>query len=286
MFGGGSIFDEIFGGQGNQRQSGPAQGSDLQVRLPLTLEEIATGVEKKIKLKHLKTCERCNGTGAKDPSSVQTCPTCNGSGQLRQVSRSVFGQMVNISVCPTCGGEGRIAREQCPVCHGDGRVQGETVIKVNVPAGVSEGNYIPIRGQGSVGKHGGKAGDVIVSIEEIPHQFFHRETDDIIFDLDISIAEAGLGAEIEVPTLAGRARLRIEAGTQPGTMLRMRDKGIPHLNAHGKGDQFVRVNVCIPVKLNAREKELFKEIASSPNIAPKQQRNWQKDDSTKAKTAV
>ncbi|HZV12200.1 MAG TPA: molecular chaperone DnaJ [Candidatus Kapabacteria bacterium] len=284
--GGGSIFDDFFGGGQAQRQAGPQQGSDLQVRIALTLEEIATGVEKKIKLRHMKACDTCKGTGAKSGTGLQTCKTCGGSGQVRQVSRSMFGQMVNISVCPTCGGEGKTVREACPVCHGEGRVEGETVLKVNIPAGVAEGNYIPLRGQGNVGRRGGRAGNVIVVIEEEPHQFFHREGDNVIFDLVISIAEATLGAKIEVPTLTGQALLTIEPGTQPGTILRMRDKGIPHLNAHGKGDQLVRINVHIPTKTNAQEKELFKELAASANVAPKQPRNWQKDHSAKATSAA
>lgn len=194
--------------------------------------------------------------------------------------------MVNISTCPNCDGEGRIVREPCTMCRGDGSVQGETTLKVNVPAGVGEGNYIPLRGQGNAGKRGGKPGDVIVVIEERRHPFFHREGDDVIFDLDISIAEAALGAEIEVPTLTGRARLHIEPGTQPATILRMRDKGIPHLNGRSKGDQLVRINVHVPVKLNAREKELFKELSVSANIPSKQPRNWQRSDSAKSKSAA
>lgn len=274
--GGGSIFDEFFGG-GQRRgggRRGPERGSDLRVTLALTLEEIATGVEKKLKLRRQKQCDTCKGTGAKGGSTPVTCTMCNGAGEVRQVSRSMFGQMVNISVCPSCSGEGTMIRDKCPTCAGEGRVGGETTIKVNVPAGVSEGNYIPLQGQGNVGRRGGRAGDLIVFIAEEPHEYFHREGDDVLLELTISIADAALGSEVEVPTLTGRARLKIEAGTQPGTILRMRDKGIPHVNAHGKGDQLVRIQVHVPTKLNAKEKEIMRELAAMPNIPPKEAKQW------------
>jgi molecular chaperone DnaJ len=267
---GGSIFDEMFGGQVRQRQrtSAGTAGSDLKIRLRLTLEEITTGVEKKIKVKKSKTCETCKGSGAKSSQSI-TCPVCNGTGEVRQVSRSVFGQFVNISTCQNCGGEGKVIREPCPTCRGDGRVQSESTIKVTVPAGVSEGNYIPLRGQGNVGRRGGPPGDLIVVIEEEPHPVLTRNADDVILDLLISFPEAALGGEIEVPTLTGRAKLKIEAGTQSGRILRMREKGIPHLNSYGRGDQLVRVNVWVPKSLNAQERVLIKELAASTNINPK-----------------
>src|SRR5262245_4236335 len=204
IFGGGSIFDEMFnrGGRQRQRRSGKGTpGSDLRVRLPLTLEEIATGVEKKLRVKKWKTCETCRGTGARGANSTITCPACNGSGEIRQVSRSVFGQFINITQCQNCNGEGRVIKEPCKECHGDGRVQGETTIKVNVPAGVSEGNYIPIRGEGNAGRRGGEAGDLIVVIEEEPHDVLTRNSDDVILDLLVSFSDAALGTEVEVPTL-------------------------------------------------------------------------------------
>jgi len=269
---GGSIFDEMFGGQGRQRQrrSTTIPGSDLKIRLKLSLEEIATGVEKKLKVKKWKVCETCEGTGAKNPNARVTCPVCGGTGEVRQVSRSVFGQFVNISTCQNCGGQGKIIRDPCPTCRGDGRIQGESLIKVTVPAGVSEGNYIPLRGEGNVGPRGGPAGDIIVVIEEEPHEVFTRNGDDVILDLLVSFPEATLGADVEVPTLSGRAKLKIDPGTQSGRILRMRDKGIPHLNSYGKGDQLVRVNVWVPTKLNAQEKSLLKQLASADNINPKE----------------
>jgi len=269
---GGSIFDEMFGGQARQRRGGSgvgSAGSDLKIRLALTLEEIATGVEKKLKVKKLKSCETCGGTGARSASALTTCPVCNGAGEIRQVSRSVFGQFVNVAACQNCGGEGRVVREPCTTCSGDGRVQGESTIKVSIPPGVSEGNYIPLRGEGNAGKRGGPAGDIIVVIEEEPHRVFVRNGDDVILDLLVSFSEAALGADVEVPTLTGRAKLHIEAGTQSGRILRMREKGIPHLNHHGRGDQLVRVNIWVPTSMSSQDKALLKQLASSENMHPR-----------------
>jgi molecular chaperone DnaJ len=274
IFGGGSIFDELFGTgssrkhSGRHKQSG-IQGSDLKINLRLTLEEISEGVEKTLKVKRFEKCTHCNGSGAKTGSGVTDCPTCSGTGEVRHVSRSMFGQFINVSVCPSCNGEGKIIKDKCPHCSGEGREKTETTIKVNIPAGVSSGNYIPLRSQGNAGIRGGQAGDLIVLIEEIPHKYFVREEDDIIFDLTISISDAVLGAEVEIPTLAGTAKLRIEPGIPPGKILRMRDKGIRHLNHSGRGDQLVHVNIYIPTKLSSKEKELFRELAKSENLKPR-----------------
>ncbi len=266
---GGGIFEEVFSGGQRRRRTGHGQpGSDLRIRLPLTLEEIASGVEKKLKIKRQRTCETCKGSGAKGSSGRSACTQCNGTGELRQVSRSMFGQFVNISACPTCDGEGKVIRDPCGTCHGEGRVQGESTIKVTVPAGVSNGNYIPLQGQGNAGRRGGPPGDLIVMIEEEEHPQFTRNGDDIIYDLIISFPVAALGGEVEVPTLGGKARLGIEAGTPAGRMLRMRERGIPHLNSYGRGDQIVRIQVWVPRKLTAKEKELLKELAKSEHISP------------------
>lgn len=270
IFGGG-IFDDVFGGGRQQRQRKTTvgtPGSDLKVRLRLTLEEIATGVEKKLKIKKWKPCETCEGSGAKSGSARSTCPTCNGAGEIRQVSRSMFGQFVNISTCSTCGGEGRIVKDPCTECAGEGRIQGETTIKVAVPAGVADGNYIPLRGQGNAGRRGGPGGDIIVIIEEEPHEHFQRSNDDVVYDLLLSFPEATLGTEVEIPTLTGRSRLKIEPGTPAGRILRMRDKGIPHLNSYGKGNQLVRIAIWVPSKLSAKEKELLRELEKSENVSP------------------
>lgn len=272
---GGSIFDEMFtGGQRSRRRSSAQHGqpgSDLRVRLSLTLEEIASGVEKKIKIKRQKKCDICNGSGAKTSSGKSTCPQCGGSGELRQVSRSMFGQFVNITTCPSCDGEGRIVKDPCSNCRGEGRVQGESTIKVNVPAGVMEGNYIPLQGQGNAGRRGGPAGDLIVVIEEEQHQHFKRNGDDIIYELWIGYPAAALGGEVEIPTLTGKAKLTIDQGTPGGRMLRMREHGIPHLNNYGSGDELVRVNVWVPAKLNDKEKELLRSLSNCEHVNPSEE---------------
>lgn len=272
---GGSIFEEVFGGgQRGRRRSGAHQGqagSDLRIRLTLTLEEIASGVEKKLKVKRQKKCDVCNGSGAKSSSGKATCPQCGGSGELRQVSRSMFGQFVNITTCPTCEGEGKVIKDPCTSCHGEGRVQGESTIKVNVPAGVAGGNYIPLEGQGNAGRRGGPAGDLFVVIEEEPHEHFKRNGDDIIYDLWVSFPMSALGGEVEIPTLSGKAKLVIDAGTPTGRLLRMRGRGIPHLNSYGRGDQLVRVSVWVPTKLTSKEKELLRNLAACEHINPSEE---------------
>ncbi|MDT8324701.1 MAG: DnaJ C-terminal domain-containing protein, partial [Bacteroidota bacterium] len=267
---GGSIFEEVFGGGGGRsrgrRQGVP--GSDLKIQLHLTLEEIATGVEKTLKVRRQTPCESCKGSGAKAGTALEECAVCHGSGELQQVSRSLFGQFVNIVPCSNCGGEGRVVKEPCTDCHGDGRIQGEKTIKVKVPAGVSEGNYIPLRGQGDAGRKGGPAGDLMVYIREKDHEEFIRQEDDVLHNLVISYADAALGTEVEVPTLTGRARLKIEAGTPAGQILRMRDKGIPHLNSSGRGDQLVRVHVYVPRKVTAKDRELLEAMQASESFRP------------------
>lgn len=270
---GGSIFEEVFSG-GRARSRGRGQtgtpGSDLKIRLPLTLEEVAAGVEKKLKVKRWKTCDTCGGTGARSTASRITCTVCGGSGEVRQVSRSVFGQFVNITTCSNCNGEGKIIKDRCTACGGEGRLQGETTIKVNVPAGVAEGNYIPLHGQGNAGQRGGPAGDLLVIIQEEAHPLLIRNGDDVILDLLVSFSEAALGTEVEIPTLTGRARLKIDPGTQSGRILRMRDKGIPQLNGGGRGDQLVRVNVWVPTRLSREDKELLKSLGKLEDMNPKE----------------
>ncbi len=267
---GGSFFEEMFGGARSRGRSGPAQGSDLKIRLKLTLEEIATGAEKKLKIRKWKACPDCQGSGAKGGGATMTCPVCKGSGEIRQVTRTILGQMVNIAMCQNCSGEGRVIKEPCLTCKGDGRIQGEATVKVTIPAGVSEGNYLPLRGEGNVGPRNGPPGDLIVVIEEQPHDVFTRENDDVVLDLLVSFSDAALGGEVDVPTLTGKAKLKIDPGTQSGSVLRMRDKGIPHLNNYGRGDQLVRVNVWVPKSLNSQERTLLKQLAVSENMHPKE----------------
>ena len=271
IFGGGggsSIFDDFFGGgqqRGRQRGRG-IPGSDLKVTLKLTLEEISEGTSKKIKIKKQVKCDKCNGSGAEGSTSKKKCPICNGSGEIRSVSRSVFGQFVNITACANCNGEGEVIDTPCKKCMGDGRINEESTIKIDVPAGVHEGSYMTMRGEGNAGKRGGHPGDIIVVFKEEEHEYFIREEDDIVYDLTITFPEAVMGTEVDVPTLAGKARLKIDSGTQSGKLLKMRDKGIKHLNHSGRGDQIVRVLVNIPQKLNSKEKELLKELAEQPNF--------------------
>lgn len=267
--GGGSIFDDFFGGgarQSQRRTTRGVPGSDLRISLHLSLEEIANGVNKTVKLKRYKTCETCGGSGAKDESSMGTCQVCNGTGEVRQVSRSVFGQFVNIAPCQNCGGTGQVVKDSCKTCMGDGRIYTEDQIKINVPAGVTHDSYMTMRNEGNAGKQGGPAGDLIVVFKEKEHELFRRDGDDIIYDLYLSYPEAVLGSDVEVPTLNGRAKLKIEAGIQPGKFLRMREKGIKHLNSYGAGDQLVKVNVYVPKKVSGKEKDLLNELAEMPNI--------------------
>jgi molecular chaperone DnaJ len=272
---GGSIFDEVFGGGQRSRRPSSSQhgqpGSDLRMRLSLTLEEIASSVEKKIKVKRQKKCDICNGSGAKTSSGKAACPQCGGSGELRQVSRSMFGQFVNITTCPNCEGEGHIVKDPCLTCSGEGRVLGESTIKVTVPAGVSEGNYITLAGQGNAGRRGGPAGDLIVVIEEERHQNFKRNGDDIVYDLWISYPTAVTGGNVEIPTLTGKAKLTIDPGTPAGRLLRMHERGIPHLNNYGRGDELVRVNVWVPTKINSKEKELLRTLSSCEHVNPSEE---------------
>ncbi|HWQ80911.1 MAG TPA: molecular chaperone DnaJ [Ignavibacteria bacterium] len=269
-FGGGSIFDEFFGGSSSRRRgrSQGIPGSDLKISLKLSYEEIADGVEKTVKIKKQKSCSACGGTGAKSGSGYVTCSVCNGQGEIKQVSRSIFGQFVNVSECHNCNGEGKIIRDKCPNCGGEGRERSEETVNVKVPPGVSEGQYIPMKGKGNAGIRGGHAGDLLIFIEEEKHKYFIRDNDDIIFNLNISIIDAILGADVVVPTLSGKSKLKIEPGTQSGSILRMRDKGIRHLNSSGRGDQLVRIHVFIPKKISAKEKNLLKELNKSENFIP------------------
>ncbi len=270
IFGGGSsIFDDFFGAgsqRGRQRRGTGTPGSDLRVNLKLTLEEIAEGVNKKIKIKKQIRCDKCNGTGAEPGTSKKTCPICHGSGEIKSVSRSVFGQFVNIQPCNNCNGEGEVVDTPCKKCMGDGRISDEVTVSIDVPAGVHEGSYMTLRGEGNMGKRGGSAGDIIVVFKEQEHEYFIREEDDILYDLTITFPEAALGTEVDVPTLNGKARLKIDSGTPPGKLLKMRDKGIRHLNHSGRGDQIVRISIDVPKKITSKEKELLKELSDQQNF--------------------
>ena len=273
-------FNEIFGGgrgggRGRRRSRSDRgrgrPGSDLRVSLALTLEEIAEGTEKNLKLQKYLECESCDGTGAEGGMGGQNfsmCPQCDGTGEIRQVSRSVFGQMVNVQPCPRCEGEGRIIDNLCADCGGEGRVQGEETISINVPPGVMEGNYLTLSGAGNAGLRGGSAGDLRIEIEETPHEHFERDGLDIYYDLHLSFPEAALGTEVDVPTLDGRARLEVEPGAQAGKILRMRGRGLPDLEGGGQGDQMIRVHVWTPQDLTPKEQELLEELRDHDHFQP------------------
>lgn len=257
-------FEDLFGGGGSSRRSRTSAsartGSDLKIRLPLTLEEINKGVTKKIKIKRLDTCTACDGSGSKSGTSRKTCPVCHGSGEIREMTRSLFGQMVNVRVCSNCNGEGSVAEQRCPVCGGDGRVKGAREISVQVPPGVSNGHYMTMTGEGNVGQRKGSRGDLIVIFEELEHDVFIRNEDNIFVNLHISPAEAVLGTELEIPTLNGRVKLVVPAGTQTGKMLRLKQKGIPHLHQHGRGDQIVRILVDLPKNPSSDERNIYRDL--------------------------
>ena len=261
------IFEGFFGGGGGGRRrsrggpSGPPKGRDLKIKVSLTLEEIAEGVEKKIALTRFQRCGTCEGTGAASGSARETCRTCGGQGQVQQRAQTLFGQSMTVTACPTCDGEGQIVANPCTECDGDGRERGQTTLSVRIPAGVQEGNYIPLRGQGEVGPRGGPPGDALVFIEEQEHEYFTRDGNHVIYQLPLGFGQAALGAEIKVPILAGSAALKIPSGTQSGRVFRMSGKGIPDVNGRGGGDQLVQVILWTPEDLSRRERELFTELA-------------------------
>ncbi len=284
-----SIFEEVFGdifgtrtrSRGGRRRE---RGQDLQIRLNLSLEEIHTGVRKKIKLNKLARCSTCHGSGLKPGRKPRACPTCKGTGEIRQVTQSIFGRFVNVSPCPQCRGEGHIISDPCPDCRGEGRLRVEETIEINIPAGVNKGNYLTLQGKGHVGPRGGPAGDLIVVIDEKNHPLFTRHGNDVIYDLYLSFPQAALGADVEIPTLElaeggqefteenpqryKRVKIHIPPGTQPGKVFRIRAKGLPELNGYRRGDLLVQVKLWVPTKLSPREKELLEELSELENVNP------------------
>lgn len=268
--GGGSPFDSFFGRSGGSRQR---KGSNLRIKLKLTLEEVASGVEKKIKVKRYVTCSTCDGNGARNGTSFQTCATCGGSGQVRKVVNTMLGQMVSSSTCHACGGEGKIVTDKCETCHGDGRTLQEEVIPVKIPAGVSEGMQLSMSGKGNVPARGGIPGDLLIVIEEQENEVLKREGNNVIYDLYINFADAALGSSVEVPTIEGKVKIKIDPATQSGKILRLRGKGIKDLNGYQHGDQLIYVNVWTPKQLSKEEKELLETLRHAPNFAPKPGKN-------------
>jgi molecular chaperone DnaJ len=258
-------FSDLFGGGGARAPRGPARGDDLQVRLKLTLEEVATGVEKKIRVKHLRACQTCNGRGGEGEN---TCPQCEGRGQVRHVQQTIFGQFVNVGTCSRCDGTGRIVRDKCKTCGGDGVTAESETLSVKVPAGVASGNFIPLRGMGDAGPRGGAAGDLIVLLEEKPHALFEREGDDLHIDVPVGISTAVLGGQVSVPGLVGDpTTLDVPAGTQSGRIVRVRGRGLTGLRG-GHGDLLARVLVWIPSRVSSAEKKLLEELGRSEAFKP------------------
>ncbi|WP_423146257.1 molecular chaperone DnaJ [Rubrolithibacter danxiaensis] len=275
IFGGGSPFESFFGGgqQGRGGSRRAARGTNLRIKVKLTLEEIAKGAEKKIRVNKQVVCQTCDGTGAKDRSSFSTCNTCGGSGSIRRVTNTILGQMQTTSTCPTCNGEGTQITSKCTACHGDGVVRGEETISINIPAGVSEGMQLSMGGKGNAAPRGGSPGDLIILIEEIPHEFLSREGNNVVYDLHISFIDAALGSSVEVPTIDGKAKIKIEPGTQGGKILRLKGKGVPEVNSYHRGDQLVYVNIWTPKALSREERDLLEKLQASPNFKPQPGKN-------------
>ena len=267
IFGGGGGFGDFFGGgrQGGQRVK---KGSNLRIKLKLDLEEIANGVEKKIKVKRYVACPPCSGTGAKNGTEMKTCPTCHGQGQTKRVVNTMLGQMVSSSTCPTCHGEGKTITATCEVCKGEGRQLHEEVIPINIPAGVANDMQLSMNGKGNYPERGGVPGDLLIQIEEEAHEFLKRDGNNIMFEQYISFVDAALGASLEVPTIEGKVKIKVDPGTQPGKILRLRGKGIKDLNGYGRGDQLIHLNVWTPKNVSSQERELLEKLRDSENFAP------------------
>jgi molecular chaperone DnaJ len=266
----GDIFGGRFGGGGFGGATGgrrQRKGSDLRIRVKMTLEEISTGISKTLKIPTFVECGYCKGTGAKDGTAMSTCNRCHGSGVIVTVQQSLFGAMQSQSICPDCEGSGKIISEKCPHCNGEGIERKEQQIRFNIPAGVSDGTVLTVRGRGNAPRRGGVNGDLLVVIEEIKHAELIRDGQDIIYNLMLDIPTAALGGTVEVPTLTGRARVTIEPGTQPGKILRMRGKGLPSPNDSSRGDQLVNVMVYIPEKLNDAERKAIESLREQPNVS-------------------
>ena len=271
-FGLGSIFG---GGFGGSRSGGPARerGGNIRVKVKMNLQEIEKGAKKKIKVSKYVPCEHCHGSGSAD-GATDTCPTCQGRGQVIRTVNSFLGQMQTASTCPNCGGTGKIIKNKCTHCHGDGIVKGEEVIEIDIPAGVAEGMQLTLRGKGGAGPHNGVNGDLYVLIEEEAHPDFERDGSNLIYSLFITVPEAILGTEVEVPTVSGKVRVKITPGTQSGKVLRLRGKGLPNVNGYGSGDLLVYVNVWIPKKVSKEDEKMLQELEKSENFKP----NPDKDD--------
>lgn len=267
----GDIFGGGFGAFGGSRGRGQYvnKGTNMRIKVKLTLEEIANGTEKKLKIKKYVPCTACNGTGAADSHSTTTCPTCHGTGQVTRVTNTFLGQMQTSSVCPNCGGEGKIITHKCPECYGEGIVQKDDIVTVKIPSGVGKGMQMTVSGKGNAARRGGVNGDLIVVIDEVENPDLIREGNDLIYNLFISFPDAALGTNVEIPTIDSKVKIKIEPGTQPGKILRLRGKGLPEVNSYGRGDLLVNVNVWIPKTLSRDEAKIIEKFKDSNSFTPK-----------------
>lgn len=276
----GDVFGDGFfgGGGGRSRSRGTGnRGSNLRVKVKLSYEDIVKGVNKTIKVKKYVRCDACAGAGAKDKSSIQNCNTCGGSGQVRKVQSTFLGQMQTVTTCPTCNGDGSQIINKCSSCKGEGRVYGEDTISVDIPAGVQEGMQLSVSGKGNTGERNGYPGDLLIVIEEEKHAELVREGNNVLYELHLSFPDAVLGVEAEIPTIGGRAKIKIPAGTHAGKILRLKGKGFPSVNSYEKGDQLINVNIWTPQHLNAEEKQIIEKMKRSENFKPnpsKSDKSW------------
>jgi len=266
-FGGLGGLESLFGG--GRTRADTRRGQDVRVTVKLTLADVATGLKKTVRFKAPDRCSTCQGTGAKPGTKPVTCTTCGGSGEVRRAARSMFGQFVSVSPCPTCAGEGVVIQDTCEVCRGEGRVRAEKTVTVEIPAGVSSNNYLTLRGQGAAGPRNGPTGDLIVMLDIKDDERFERQGDDLIFDLPLSFSQVALGVQVKVPTPYGDEEVRVAAGTQPETIVRLRGRGLPVLGQSSKGDLIVRIHVWTPERLSAEQERLFQELAKHEGEPPK-----------------
>ncbi len=269
FFGGGGGFSGFGGFGGGSRGQAVRKGSNLRVKVKLNLSEIVTGVEKKIKIHKKVTCTACGGSGASSSNDIKTCPDCKGSGYVVRVVNGIFGRMQQQSPCPHCNGEGKIITHKCAACGGEGVVDAEETVTVKIPAGVAEGMQLNIHGQGNAARHGGINGDLLVLISEEEQSDFERDGNDLIYALDVSFPDAVLGATVEIPTVEGNVKIKIDEGTQPGKVLRLRGKGVPDVNGYGRGDLLVHVSVFVPKNISKDEKKLLEKLQESESFKPK-----------------
>lgn len=265
---GNDMFGGMFGGGGGGGRRQGTRGANLRIKLKMDFSEIANGANKKIKVKKHITCQQCQGSGAKDKGAIQNCNTCGGSGQVRRVTNTFLGQMQTVTTCPTCNGEGSIITQKCSNCKGEGRVYGEETLSLDIPAGVQDGMQLSMSGRGNAGERGGPPGDLLLLVEEEKHEFLSRHDLDVVYQLHISFPEAVLGMQTEVPTIDGKAKIKIPPGTQSGKIFRLKGKGFPAFQSYEKGDELVEVNIWSPQTLSHEEKELLEKLKNSPNFKP------------------